>query len=231
MNYEQSAEARLTMLGRVAANKLAPPLDYPTPYAMFDIFDETDELPEIYDNGLKIVRRICDNYPQFADCAITLMREYERRRADFEPIYRALPQASFQADMNKTNLLFDGEKFVGLMDFNLSGTDTVLAYAFYECHYYMTEAEIRNTILTRSTTVIDNRTLRNFGYVGREYNFSDKEKDAFSEFYRLAVPFWGSNCHTYHELISESGKMYVPKIRDFIEQILNAADVTMIEGK
>ena len=61
ISYDQSAEARLTALGRVAAHP-APIVSWSAPYAMYDKFDSTDDAPEIIDNGLRIMRRIIDQF-------------------------------------------------------------------------------------------------------------------------------------------------------------------------
>ncbi|MDR2614970.1 MAG: GNAT family N-acetyltransferase [Oscillospiraceae bacterium] len=225
IDYTSSAEARLTLLGRVAANPIAPLLPFTSPYAMFDKFSDDDEAPEMYENGLNTARSIAEKYPEHADRANGLLREYERRRDAFEPVYRALPQSSFQADMNISNLLFDGGEFVGLMDFNLSGTDAALGYAMYECYYYMTEDEIMTAIKERDTRELDERLRLNFGYVAREYSFTDAERAAFNALYNLAAPFWGANYTTYNELMRDHGGEYVPQILDFIEWQMNRSDV------
>ncbi|MDR2360594.1 MAG: GNAT family N-acetyltransferase [Oscillospiraceae bacterium] len=216
-DYDVSAEARLTTLGKVAANPLTPPLPWSSPYAMYDKFDDSDEYPELYDNALNTIRKICEVSPIYADRATTILSDYERLRAEFEPVYRSLPKASFQADMNKSNLLFDNGAFVGLMDFNLSGTDAVISYAMYEGFYYMTDDEIVTAIKTCDTTQVDERIRRNFGYVARMYKFGDAERFAFGKFYNIAAPFWGAHFQKYGELVSVHGAEIVPQILDFIE--------------
>jgi GNAT superfamily N-acetyltransferase len=225
INYEQSAEARLTALGKAAAHP-APIVPWPAPYALYDKFDENDDAPEIYDNGLRVIRRISEQFPQYAGRAASIMREYERRRTEFELVYRALPKAVFQADMNRSNLLYDNSRFVGLWDFNLSGTDAVLAYAFYECFYYMTEAEsdiIKQGAVT--VPIAEERLRRNLGYVARAYTFTDAEKASFGTYFNLAVPFWGANAEAYHKLIRDHCAAYIPQILDFVEFQMTRRDV------
>jgi ribosomal protein S18 acetylase RimI-like enzyme len=226
VNYEQSAEARLSALGRVAANA-APLVPWSSPYAMYDKFSDDDEYPEIYENGLNITHFISERFSEYTDRCVSLMSGYDRLREMFEPIYRALPKAVFQADMNVSNLLFDGGKFAGMWDFNLSGTDAVLSYAFYESFYYMSEDESETAIRQGAVPVksAEERILRNLGYVAREYRFTDSEKAAFGMYFNLAVPFWGSNVETYFELIHAHGVEYVPQILDFIEYQMTRRDV------
>jgi hypothetical protein len=170
------------------------------------------------------MRKIAEDFPGHAARADALLREYERRRAEFEPAYRALPRASFQADMNISNLLFDGNGgFVGLMDFNLAGTDAVVAYAIYESFYYMTGEEIRNAVLNGDTAALDARLQRNLGYVAEEYGFSGAERAAFGTLFNLSAPFWGSNFEMYGELLLESGGEAAAPILDFIEREMTRA--------
>ncbi|MDR0445475.1 MAG: GNAT family N-acetyltransferase [Oscillospiraceae bacterium] len=226
VDYDASAEARLSALGRIAANRLKPPLPWTSPYAMYDKFDASDDAPELYENGLRLIRRIIECYPEHAERANAIWLNYERRRSEFEPTYRTLPQASFQADMNKSNLLFDNGKFAGLMDFNLAGTDAVLSYAMYECFYYMTETEITRAVTERDTREIDERAARNLGFVAREYKFGATEHSAFNAFYNLAAPFWGAHYETYNTLLRDRDGEFVPHILDFVEWQLNRSDVS-----
>jgi len=225
ISYEASAQARLASLGRVAANP-APLAPWPSPYAMYDKFCAEDEVPELYENGLRLMREISAKFPEYAPRTATIMKKYERRRAAFEPLYRVLPKAVFQADMNKSNLLFDNSKFAGLMDFNLSGTDAVLSYALYECHYTMTEEEL-DGIKRGDLRVIsmEERTRRNLAYVAQEYHFTDAERAAWGTFYNLAAPFWGYHFCAYKKWIRECGAQYIPQILDFIEFQMTRTDV------
>jgi len=222
---EASAKARLKALGRVAAVS-APLTPWSSPYAMFDKFCVLDEAPEIYENGLYIMREISGKFPQFASRAASIMKEYKRRRTAFEPIYRALPKAAFQADMNCSNLLFDAGKFAGLMDFNLSGTDAVLSYVFYESNYINFDeelAEVKRGALR--IHALEERTRRNLAYVSEEYCFGDSERSAFNTFYNLAVPFWNYNFILYKDWLRECGGKAVPRILDYIEFHLTREDV------
>jgi hypothetical protein len=114
------------------------------------------------------------------------------------------------------------------MDFNLSGTDAVLSYAFYECHYIMRDDEVKDAIKRGDYQIasVDERTRRNLGYGAREYSFNDAECSAFSAFYHLAVPFWGCNFESYNELIHDHGGEFISQILDFIEYHLTRADVS-----
>ncbi|MCL2402309.1 MAG: hypothetical protein FWC90_06665 [Oscillospiraceae bacterium] len=226
ISLEASAEARLTSLGRVAANP-AQNVPWPSPYAMFDKFRAEDEVPEIYENGLNIMREISEKFPEYEPRTAAIIKEYEHRRAEFEPIYRALPIAVFQADMNNTNLLYNGGEFVGLMDFNLSGTDAVLSYAFYESCYFIKSDLDGITQGGPQIISVEERIRRNFMYVAREYSFNNAERAAFNTFYNLAFPFWGHNFVTYKVWIREHGDRYVSLILDFIEFHMTRTDFSL----
>jgi len=222
---EMNSEAKLKALGRVASNP-APLLPWSSPYSMFDKFCIHDKAPEIYDNGLNIMRKIRTEYPKYAKRAVLIMKEYESRRAEFEPIYKGLPKASFQADLNESNILYDGEKFAGVMDFNLSGTDAILAYAFYESHYIVEDDEVKGIKQGQNyLDHIEERTRRNLGFIASVYRFSDAERSAFRTFYNLAVPFWNYNFEVYREWLKEDGERAVSHILDYIECHMTRDDI------
>ncbi|MCL2408770.1 MAG: phosphotransferase [Oscillospiraceae bacterium] len=226
ISREASAEALLTSLGRVAANP-AQSVPWPSPYAMFDKFCTEYEVPEIYENALNIMREVREKFPEYESRTAAIMKEYERRRAEFEPVYRALPKAVFQADMNNTNLLFNGGEFVGLMDFNLSGTDAILDYAFYESCYFIKSDLDGITQGDPRIISVEERIRRNFAYVAREYAFNDAERAAFNTFYNLAFPFWGHNFVMYKKWIHDHGALYIPQILDFIEFHMTRTDISL----
>jgi len=232
VNGEENRAARLKALGRIANSfKIKPIVSFSSPYAMYYKFSDEDSAPEIYANGLEIIRKICRIAPSFAERANSILKAYELRRAEFEPIYRALPKATFQGDMNLSNLLFDGEgKFKGVMDFNLSGTDAILAYAFFESHYIVDDdelEEVKNNISLGIMNIekIEERTRSNLKFVSSEYNFSHNERTAFIHFYRLAAPFWNFNGEAYTSLLNNGGISVVKKILDYIEYHFNRTDV------
>jgi GNAT superfamily N-acetyltransferase len=227
---ENFAEELFRGLGLVAASS-APLVPWVSAYDIYDRFSPDDEDVEILANAAGLERRISADYPQYAERIAALVREFRRRYAAFEPTYRALPKAVFQADLNNSNLLFDGGKLAGLMDFNISGTDCVLNYAFCECYYYLEDDDFAKSALLgfdgfkAAHALVEQRLRRNLGCVGEVYKWTDAERAAFGDYYNVSAPFRPTNSGEYHELMDEHGEKYVPFVLDVIEYHLTRADV------
>ena len=103
--------------------------------------------------------------------------------------------------MNKSNLLFDKGNFIGLLDFNLSGTDAVLAYAFYESFCYMAASEfeaIKQGAV--SVPIVEKRLRRNFSYVALEYTFVARKKSRLG--HTSTLPFRSGEQTSKHTIDS-----------------------------
>ena len=110
-------------IGLAAANP-APLVPWNTAYCLYDKFNEAEKYDENYECALTICDYYRDNIPEYAMRARKIFEEYCRRRERFEPVYRTLPKAVFQGDINESNILLTPSgDFKGMIDFNLSGTE------------------------------------------------------------------------------------------------------------
>ena len=91
---------------------------------------EGDEWDEAEECVLKFEKEILARFPAFAGRWQTVRRRWEENRDALAAVYPRLPASVFQADWNDTNVLLteDGH-FAGLIDYNISGEDTVLNMA------------------------------------------------------------------------------------------------------
>ena len=84
----------------------------------FDVPLGIDEKQQNMDMILKTLREIGED--ALAD---SLGRKNEAIRAHLLSVYKALPRCVTQGDENLSNVLVDGGRVAGLIDFNLAGTD------------------------------------------------------------------------------------------------------------
>ena len=159
------------MTAKIAAKKLDY-TEYPSAYCLFETFCPSDETDEVLENALEW-KKTADALPaEFAPRVRRIWELWRDNRDALEKTYASLPTSVFQADLNPTNLLIDGEgRFMGVYDFNLCGRDVFLNY------------------LIRETYGVDGicaalRTAREY------YTFSEEEKAAALPLYRCLVPLW-----------------------------------------
>ena len=219
-------------IGLVAASP-APLVPWYTAYCIYDKFDEKEQYDENFECAIKFRDYYCENIPEHAVQAEKLFDEYCRRREKFEPIYRLLPKSVFQGDINNTNILLDSTgDFAGLIDFNLSGTETVLNYAFCESFCSLKDdSEIDLLLDTEALKRRDVQTAQCLSWIGKNYTFTDNEREAFNAYYNIVAPFRWSYQSFYMSILSNrekypDGIKYAKCILDWIEYQMTRKDVS-----
>ncbi len=165
------------MTARIAA-KYLDYTGYPSGYCLFETFCPSDKTDEVLEEALKwreYTRTLPDGFQEQVQ---RIWEKWAENRAELEPLYKKLPTSVFQADLNSTNVLVDGnDRFVGIYDFNLCGKDVFLNYLMRENGGADFEKE-RNTICEMLRVAS--------GY----YHFSELEKEAALKLYRCLKPLW-----------------------------------------
>jgi|LSQX01.2.fsa_nt_gb hypothetical protein len=228
---EKYAQKLYESIGLVAANP-APVVPWHTAYCIYDKFDENDITDENYECAEAFYKCFATHYPQYTVRAEAILSEYKTRRIDFEKYYRALPVSVFQGDINDTNILLTRSgNFKGLIDFNLSGTETILNYAFCECFECLRdESEIEILTDTLAMRHRDEKTAQRLAWIAKNYKFTDVEKYAFNEYYNIFAPFrWPYHCFFIKLLTNQDkypdGGKYAEVILDWIEHQMHRRDV------
>ena len=159
------------MTGRIAALGLDY-TDYPSAFCLFETFCPSDKTDEVLENALSW-KETAEALPAaFRDQAEGIWRLWTENRAALERVYPLLPTSVFQADLNASNILLDGEgRFVGVYDFNLCGREVFLNYLMRESDGV---AGIRAALRAASEV----------------YRFSELEKDTALMLYRCLKPLW-----------------------------------------
>lgn len=226
--YEQ---ALFESIGLVAANP-APLVPWHTAYCIYDKFEESYECDDTCSYAKEFCKIFMEHYPEFSEKAVHMLEEYLKKREEFEPVYRSLPQAVFQGDINDTNILIGEEgEFRGMIDFNLSGTETILNYTFCESFGYMEDDEYFWDTLDQKNTFqhCDEETAKMLSWIGKNYRFTREERDAFPTFYNLVAPFrWPYYCRFRNALLNERGCQYVNQIWNWVEYQFSRTDTAKL---
>ena len=189
-----SAEAAaLRTLGLVAAHP-AEIVPWGTAWRMYDAFDDSETCDESLLCAMQLVAHIEKHLPAYAGRARALLQAYRNLRGAFEREYRALPQAVFQGDLSAGSILLtpDGG-FLGLRDFNHSGTDVILNELFCEsCVCWSGEAEKDAERMQNQAeqAVLDRETAWRLALACEHYTFTEAEKSGvYTVFqYSLSIP-------------------------------------------
>ncbi len=214
-------------IGLVAANP-APVVPWKTAYCLYNKFAESDLYDENYECALEFYKFFKNNFHEYSERTEKIWKLYNQKREDFEQEYRALPKAVFQGDLNSSNILLTRSgNFKGLIDFNLSGTETILNYVFCECCYYLENEDKINTLLdTDELKLRDQKTVCNLAYVGKHYKFTDAEKTAFNNYYNIVMPFrWPYHCF-FMKLLRGDGRHFAHDVIEWVEYQLTRSDMS-----
>ena len=162
--YDRYLEDIWTMTAKIAARRLDY-TRYPSAYCLFETFCPSDKVDEVLENALQW-KALAEALPgEFSEQARRIWRLWSGNREALQECYRRLPTSVFQADLNATNLLIDGDGgFRGVYDFNLCGREVFLNYLMRE---------------NNSETIP--QALR---IAGKYYRFSEEEKQAALPLFR-----------------------------------------------
>lgn len=190
--YNDSKEYRASvgeLIGRVATQSRMFEMHTPTPYCLFEKFcidDPSDEYAEFmlktYDllKGHDLVDQMYLEY---------VYQTFLRLRAGLKQIYKKLPLAVYQSDLNEGNLLLKNKTLKGLIDFNISGREVVLNYLINE-GVYQEEQVIHELWLDKS---YNQEADEKFKWViktfSKQCTWTTEEKTYFQLVYKVIRPF------------------------------------------
>ncbi|MDE6925940.1 MAG: hypothetical protein K2P59_11885 [Acetatifactor sp.] len=165
-----------------------------------------------------------ESLPQWKNRFDKIWTAFEENRKELEKVYPLLPVSVFQADLNHSNILLDDDKnFVGMLDFNLCGRDTVLNHLFREI---LLEYDICKNDIFYSKEPNDRTTelfLSKVRLVAEAYPFSELEKSAAVLVYRYLRPFWWRPSHEIEKVKDDAEK--VCRIFEWVENELARTDL------
>lgn len=104
-------------------------------------------------------------------------------------VFADLPRCVFQGDLNTSNELHQDGHFVGLIDFNLSGTDVNINVFLNETNWFPEEAEFDKLSVPEIVARMDAEQADTLSVILRHYAMNDAEKYAFPYYKRIVDLF------------------------------------------
>ena len=199
-------------------------VNFPSGMCIFEKFCPSDICVEVMEHSLDFKRAAESFSPEQKSKFEKIWAKFMANRNALEKKYPQLPTSVFQADLNETNVLLDGEgQFKGLLDFNLSGRDSVLNYLFRQlmmlCRFGRKEllySSIENDKAIESF-------LSKLTVAAQTYSFSETEKEAAILLYRYLRPFWWRPAQEIAEVADDPQK--VMRILNWVENELTRTDI------
>lgn len=198
-------------------------------WCLYDKFCDNDETDETYfwqDEFHKLVLKEMPDFREQADC---IWKKFLSMYDSFELQYKALPQAYFQGDEGGLNaMLDDDKKFVGLLDFNLAGAETILNYFFREfCRIHIYNDDISKLDDMTLLKAKDKEMRLRIETVKKYYHFNKDEKSAFPIYYKIVYPLECDNCQMFESIIRKKDSTKTRLILDWIEYQQTRDDISL----
>ena len=229
-NYNSIRPDIIKAMGKIASDT-ACLLSWPSAYCLFDTFDIGEKTDENYENAESFCNNIREKFPEYTPYADKIWELYLQKRNEFEPIYRSLPKASFQSDLNKSNILVnENMEFAGLIDFNLSGTECIIYMIMLPdiCGYTLKTDDLARLNEKTFLDNCDEFLYNNLKTFSDYYNFTDDERKYFCLCYNTAIPFcyWMINS-MLDFAIKENKSEHIEEILDWVYYQLSRNDLTL----
>lgn len=100
-------------------------------------------------------------------------------------VFDMLPRCVFQGDLNTSNELHRDGHFVGLIDFNLSGTDVNINVFLNETNWFPEEAEFDTMSVAEIVAGMDAKQEDTLSVILRHYTMNRAERFAFPYYKRI----------------------------------------------
>lgn len=103
----------------------------------------------------------------------------DRLRERIMTVFDVLPRCVFQGDLNYSNLLHDQNHFVGLIDFNCSGTDVNINVFLNETNWFPWEEEFVRLSVSEMLERMDREQEKLLSVIFQHYTMNTVERYAF----------------------------------------------------
>lgn len=197
--------------------------DLVSSYSMFSILDlgsmclEIDEKQENLNDLIKALSN--KGFKQLAD---VLQEKNTVVRSLLQKKYQNLPRCVYQGDLNPSNILVDQYKnFVGIIDFNMYGTDVNINYFINESMYYMQKEDFdfsTEDIIEKSESIMKEL----LECILQEYTLNDLEKEMLPYYKFITMISFYPNVQLWISLLEEN--VHVSKVIELLNTyIINVA--------
>lgn len=195
--------------------------DYPSAWCILECFDPSEPDDEVMECALGFKKIMDEEVSRYQERFQRIWDTFLENKARLSRVYRDLPTSVFQADPNDSNILLDRDlRFMGVLDFNISGRETVLNMLFRDAFINFDE-EIPEEA-ENNRFYVEGISERNFAIftenllLAKEiYPFTQAEIEAAPMLYRYLRPFWW---YTLHALARDKGDLSkVDRILSWIE--------------
>ena len=162
-------------------------------WSIIDLAPLDVDIDEKQENTNALVAALREyGYMELAQQVDDLNNEMRRR---IMTVFAELPRCVYQGDLNSTNELHQDGHFVGLIDFNLSGTDVNINVFVNETNYFPDEDEFDRLTVEQIVEKMATEQADMLSVICKHYTMNEVENFAFPLYQRIADLFqWPNVC-------------------------------------
>ncbi len=131
-------------------------------------------------------------------------------------IYKKLPRCSIQGDLNWSNILVDDGHFIGIIDFNMAGTEVNINEFICETSYYLDETEFNNMSAAELYEHVIKTQNERLSLIMEKYQLNELEKSVIEDYRSISLISRFPNVCFYKWAFNANAE----KAEQFIELIL-----------
>lgn len=156
-------------------------------WSIIDLAPLDVDVDEKQENTNMLVAALCENgYTQLAQQVDSLNNTL---RKQIMTVFAELPRCVYQGDLNSTNELYQDGHFVGLIDFNLSGTDVNINVFINETNCFPEEAEFDHLSVEQIVDKMNTEQADMLSVIFKHYTMNGAENYAFPLYQRITDLF------------------------------------------
>lgn len=142
----------------------------------------------------------------YKDLADRVTKVNTMLRENIKEVFDELPRCVYQGDLNSTNELFSDGHFVGLIDFNMAGTDVNINVFLNETNWFPENEEFDSLTVEEILTKQDKEQEESLNVILKHYELNLVEKYATPYYKRLINLFQYPNVCSMVEWLNDSAK-------------------------
>lgn len=156
-------------------------------WSIIDLAPLDVDIDEKQENTNALIDALCKN--GYSDLALEVEAFNAMLRDKIMFVFDKLPRCVYQGDLNSTNELHKDGHFIGLIDFNMAGTDVNINVFLNETNWFPEEAEFDSMTVTEIIEKQDAEQAEALAVILRHYTLNDDEKYAFPYYKRIVDMF------------------------------------------
>lgn len=193
----------LEHLGKLAANYTGNDLsETNSMWSLIELGPFDEEVDEKQENMDVLIKCLRDN--GYAEIADELVQLNNKARDRIKACLGKLPRCVYQGDLNNSNILVDEDnKFKGIIDFNMFGTEVNINCFLNEAMYYLEEQDFEEMSAEDIFSKIENMQNSLLATITANYNLNEDELEIMDDYKRIIFASFYPNVMLWNRLITK----------------------------